>query len=534
MKELMDDEQLLIVPADKGNATVVMDKEDYIHKLSTLLQEDTYHEIKTDPTAKIQKQIKGLLYQSSVPMEERRRLLEPAPKPPRLYGLPKVHKEGFPLRPIVSAIDSPTHNLARYLAKQLQPFSGRTPTYVRNSAHFIELIEELRVSDTDMLVSFDVESLFTNIPIDEAVEITKSLVAEGLAEDIPKMVEFCLTNSYFVWNGTFYGQRKGAAIGSPLSPIIANLFMEKLEEKALRTYEKPPKMFLRYVDDTSVVWPHGKSELNNFLRHLNIQNSSIKFTMEIDENGRLPFLDVLVSKKQNGRLGHSVYRKPTHTDQYLNANSHHHPQQKRATFSTLYQRAFSICDGDSIENEKRLIINAFKKNDFSVNTIVNMVAKEEKKHKQLAQKTNAEKTERDIEEKKIFNYAYYLLAGSTWIWEALSKLKSDESPIILRADKGNATVLMTRKDYNEKISQLLDDPAYQQLKSNPTTRIERQVKELIKRSSIPQETQRNLIPSAEKPPRLYGLPKIHKEGVPLRPIVSQIGAPTYLLSNGVW
>ncbi|XP_046406345.1 uncharacterized protein LOC124171246 [Ischnura elegans] len=106
--------------------------------------------------------------------------------------------------------------------------------------------------------------------------------------------------------------------------------------------------------------------------------------------------------------------------------------------------------------------------------------------------------------------------------EALSKLKSDESLIILRADKGNATVLMTRKDYNEKISQLLDDPAYQQLKSNPTTRIERQVKELIKRSSIPQETQRNLIPRAAKPPRLYGLPKIHKEGVPLRPIVSQI------------
>ncbi|XP_046384847.1 uncharacterized protein LOC124155175 [Ischnura elegans] len=320
-------------------------------------------------------------------MEERRRLLEPAPKPPRLYGLPKVHKEGFPLRPIVSAIDSPTHNLARYLAKQLQPFSGRTPTYVRNSAHFIELIKELRVSDTDMLVSFDVESLFTNIPIEEAVEITKSLVAEGLAEDIPKMVESCLTNSYFVWNGTFYGQR----MGSPLSPIIANLFMEKLEEKALRTYEKPPKMFLRYVDDTFVVWPHGKSELNNFLRHFNIQNSSINFTMEIEENGLLPFLDVLVSKKQNGRLGHSVYRKPTHTDQYLNANSHHHPQQKRATFSTLYQRAFSICDGDSIENEKRLIINAFKKNDFSVNTIVNMVAKEEKKHKQLAQKTTAEK-----------------------------------------------------------------------------------------------------------------------------------------------
>ncbi|XP_046407088.1 uncharacterized protein LOC124171582 [Ischnura elegans] len=319
MKELMDDKQLLIVQADKGNAAVVMDKEEYMHKLSTLLQEDTYHEIKADPTAKIQKQIKALLFQSSVPMEERRRLLEPVPKPPQMYRLPKVHKEGFPLRTIVSAIDSPTHNLARYLAKQLQPFSGRTPTYVRNSAHFIELIRELRVSDTDMLVSFDVESLFTNIPIEEAVKIIKSLVAEGLAEDIPKMVEFCLTNSYFVWNGTLYEQWKGAAMDSPLPPIIANLFMEKLKEKALRTYEKPPKMFLRYVDNTFVVWPHGKSELNNFLRHLNIQNRSINFTMEIEENSRLPFLDALVSKKKNGRLGHSVYRKPTHTDQYLNA-----------------------------------------------------------------------------------------------------------------------------------------------------------------------------------------------------------------------
>lgn len=88
-----------------------------------------------------------------------------------------------------------------------------------------------------------------------------------------------------------------------------------------------PKYFFRYVDGTFLVWQHGAEKLNFFLQHLNSPHVNIKFTMEIEKDGTLPFLDVLIRKKYDGRQGHSVYHKPTHTDQYLHAGSFHHPTQ---------------------------------------------------------------------------------------------------------------------------------------------------------------------------------------------------------------
>ena len=127
-----------------------------------------------------------------------------ASKPPRLYGLPKIHKQGVPLRPIVSQIDAPTYHLAKYLAQSLQPHVGKTSSYVKNSAHFIDILKNVSIEKSDILVSFDVVSLFTNIPIPDAVEVVRSLTSDGIPKDFPELVEHCLRNSFFLWNGCYY------------------------------------------------------------------------------------------------------------------------------------------------------------------------------------------------------------------------------------------------------------------------------------------------------------------------------------------
>ncbi len=99
-------------------------------------------------------------------------------------------------------------------------------------------------------------------------------------------------------------------------------------------YHMKPLVWLRYVDDTLVVWQHGKQELYKFLDHLNSRHSAIQFTMELESNGNLPFLDVLVQKSDNN-LNFSVYRKPTHTDQYLHYTSSHHFLAKNSVVNTL-------------------------------------------------------------------------------------------------------------------------------------------------------------------------------------------------------
>ena len=90
--------------------------------------------------------------------------------PPQIYGLPKIHKEGIPLRPIVAAIGSPTHQLTRELAKILALLVGRSPSHIRNSADFVNQIH-VSLEETDVMASFDVVSLFNRVPVDEALQV---------------------------------------------------------------------------------------------------------------------------------------------------------------------------------------------------------------------------------------------------------------------------------------------------------------------------------------------------------------------------
>ena len=115
------------------------------------------------------------------------------------------------------------------------------------------------------------------------------------------LLEFCLKNTYFKFNGKFYEQKEAAAMGSPISPIVDNLFMEDLETKAIRTSSTPPKIWRRFVDDTFTIIK--KKNKNSFLQHLNSIHPSIKFTCEEEkEDGSMPFLDLLITPAENSSI----------------------------------------------------------------------------------------------------------------------------------------------------------------------------------------------------------------------------------------
>ncbi|XP_076390580.1 uncharacterized protein LOC105662853 [Megachile rotundata] len=116
---------------------------------------------------------------------------------------------------------------------------------------------------------------------------------------------------------TYYEQVSGAAMGSPISPVVADIYMEYLENYILNNAPLKPSQWFRYVDDTFVVWSHGREKLGEFLDYINSLDPNIQFTMEIENPDRsLPFLDTLITRKADGTLGHKVYRKPTHTNRY--------------------------------------------------------------------------------------------------------------------------------------------------------------------------------------------------------------------------
>jgi hypothetical protein len=128
--------------------------------------------------------------------------------------------------------------------------------------------------------------------------------------------------------------------------------MEDLEERAIMTTTHKPNLWIRYVDDTFVVWPHRETKVQEFLEHLNNLHAAIKFTMGREQN-QLPFLDVLLKKKPDGRLAHTVYRKPTHTNRYLNADSHHQPAQLHSVINMLVNRSLKLADQNHQPEEKK-------------------------------------------------------------------------------------------------------------------------------------------------------------------------------------
>ena len=168
--------------------------------------------------------------------------------PLKFYGLPKIHKLDTPLRPIVSSCGSVTYDVAKELAKILKPLVGKSPHHIKITQDFVEQVRHITLVLGECLSSYDVSALFTKFPVDPALKVIKGLLEKDHTlkdrtvmgvNDITLLLEFCLKNTYFSFQDQFFEQVEGAAMGSPVSPIVANLYMEDLEQKALSTTSHP-------------------------------------------------------------------------------------------------------------------------------------------------------------------------------------------------------------------------------------------------------------------------------------------------------
>ena len=247
----------MVVLLDKlSTTTVVFFRSDWKLKskcLYHLLNQSTYSSITKDPTSSIKNKLintlKRVKNQTGLDSNTYKSMYPTDCVPLRFYGLPKIHKPDTPLRPIVSSHGSVTYGVAKELAKVHKPLVGKSPHHITSTQDFVEQARHIKLEPGECLSSYDVSALFTSVPIDPALNIIKDLLDKDTTfkertvmevGDIILLLEFCLKNTYFSFQGQFYEQVEGAAMGSPVSPIVANLYMEYLEQKALSTAPHPP------------------------------------------------------------------------------------------------------------------------------------------------------------------------------------------------------------------------------------------------------------------------------------------------------
>ncbi|CAJ0964858.1 unnamed protein product [Ranitomeya imitator] len=354
LHEIKNNKNLIIKPADKGGAIVVLDKSYYMEEIRTQLRDiTTYTPIPYNPTFEIAKQIKLIVthYQELGIIDSKLGdfLINRHPVTPFFYTLPKVHKNLWkpPGRPIVASINSLLSPLAITLEKILSPIVPNMKSFLKDTAHFLRLLRDLGpLPPQSVLVTMDVTSLYTSIGHQQGIEAVMKYLQEHTTFTTDKL-SFCydllglvLTKNFFLFEDQYYMQQKGTAMGSNVAPPYANIFMDFFENTFVYChplFTSHVFFWQRYIDDVFLIWTGDVGALLDFHNDLNSCTPNIAFCIQHDCNS-INFLDTLVLIKAGGLVETDLYVKPTDKNSLLLYTSSHPCHVKKALPKSQHER----------------------------------------------------------------------------------------------------------------------------------------------------------------------------------------------------
>ena len=381
----LKDKSVYYVKADKSNSVVILNKDDYDERVMDLIKECKYTETKRNPLKQMVRESNKLRQKIKTVFSERvsRSLVVSNPSIPKLYALPKTHKPGKKMRPIVSSVSAPTYKIAKWLVGELKKLPQLESMSVKNSFECVERVKGVKFNQDEILVSFDVCSLFPSIPVNKALEILEKHLESINCEAEKKSVyietaKLCMKQNFFQFREKTYQVNFGTNMGNPLSPLIAELFMADFEMK-LKKENLLPRVWIRYVDDVCAVVL--KEQVPEILKMLNSRHESIKFTCEIEQDGKLPFLDLELQRVGNG-IEFGVYHKPTSTRRTITSDSNCPIQHKMAAYHSMVHRLCRLpLSVANFKKEYEYILETARLNGYKAEMVDKIIYKHSKKVK---------------------------------------------------------------------------------------------------------------------------------------------------------
>lgn len=340
----------IIQGADKGSAVVALTLDAYLTEANRHVQNQKHYRhlgtqsLMTENQTLIQQQIQTLQDEGYLSQKQVEYLTQPTePRPRLLYLLPKIHKSPDqwpiphqipPCRPIISDVSSESYHLSEYLDSFLQPIASQHPSYLKDTYDFLNKLSQIQVTQDTLLVTADVDSMYTNISHEAGLRAVRAALTRNPNPARPpidtflELLSLTLTRNDFYFNGEFYLQTCGTAMGKRYAPSYANIFMAEWE-RSISPHTPAQQLFYgRFLDDIKILWEGTQQSLQEYLHILNTDHPCITLKAEISTSS-VNFLDVTVFKDENtirtGYLSTKVYHKPTDTLQLLHHLSFHPP-----------------------------------------------------------------------------------------------------------------------------------------------------------------------------------------------------------------
>lgn len=347
LTKLRRNKNIIVKKSDKGNCTVVIDREQYVKEGMRQLNSCAhYTQIENDITPETSKLVhetllellskgeitkKNLQYLSPVERNE--------VKTAELYLLNKIHSDPpTKARPIISANGCPVERISEFVDFFLQPFVSEQHTYMKDTSDFIRKIEQIKIPAEALIITLDYESMYTNIIHEEAVAAVKHTITESdkhqtvhgikrpSTDSFCKLIELAVKCNNFKFNGNDYYQCRGVAMGHKASPAICDIVIYYLEERILAQANNQIFKWLRFRDDVFAIYTGSEGEANSFLNMANQIHPTLKFKYDISLTQGI-FLDTIVFKgkrfHRENILDFKPYVKPSEKFQYIHRQSSH-------------------------------------------------------------------------------------------------------------------------------------------------------------------------------------------------------------------
>lgn len=339
INNLAQNESTKIVPADKGGNWTVLDTKLYDYEVHRQISDDIFYSEIVNKRSSLNYSnlthlFKYLFKHNFISSSEYKFLLPKSNYKPRyFYILPKIHKPEWTIpslmpkgRPIISNRNTETYGAAIFVDFFLQPLVKQLSSYIRDSNDLILKLNKLHLPSNFILFTMDVESLYTNIPIDESIDIIRN--AFTINPDIKRpsgiiitMLHIMMRNNDFIFKNKIFLQTRGVSMGAHFSPSVANIYMGEWEKRLFDKTRLKPFFWCRFIDDVFGIWPHSIDEFNVFINDINMLDANIRMTTNWSHNS-INFLDLNIHKFGN-TLGYNIHFKETHNFNILDRTSCH-------------------------------------------------------------------------------------------------------------------------------------------------------------------------------------------------------------------